>query len=129
MTLLTQFRCLYYSFCFGIFMMFVFCIVNRIFLRYRFFLCVSDGLIGVFLGYIYYIGLVCINTGILRVYDFILLLLGYMMFMRYYRLKWMFSIEKVVKYVNKIISCILFFFVYNNVIMRWIRRVKKDGKE
>lgn len=121
MDLLVQFRCLYYSFCFGFFMMFIVCFVNRLFYKYKVIRFFVNSCMGFILGYSYYMGLVYICYGILRLYYFIMIFIGYLLFMKYYRYKILFYIEKMVRIVNKILSYILFFFVCNNVIM-WLKR-------
>ena len=85
MSLIVQFQCLFYSFLFGFVMTGVYHIMNRLlygvpmFLRY-----ICQCLIGICFGMLYFYGLVFLNEGILRLYFFIFMLMGYLLYSHYY---------------------------------------------
>lgn len=117
MSLFIQFKCLYYSFCYGFFMMFFYCLLNRVFFKLKWLSYIIQFCIGVILGVMYYNGLVLLNYGIIRMYFFVMLFLGYLFFMDFYKSYTLLLIEKMAKYASKIKSSIDFFFKRINAII------------
>ena len=70
------------------------------------------------LGITYYYGLVMINYGIIRMYFFIMIFIGYLFFMDFYKTYILLAIEKSAKFTQKIMSVIYFFFKRINAILR-----------
>ena len=117
MNLFIQFKCLYYSFCYGFFMMFFYCLLNRIFFKLKWLSYIIQLSIGMLLGIVYYYGLVMINYGIIRMYFFIMIFLGYLFFMDFYKTYTLLLIENMAKCTAKIMSSIYFFFKRINAII------------
>ncbi|MCI9048785.1 MAG: hypothetical protein HFF36_06040 [Coprobacillus sp.] len=127
MDLLIQFQCLFYSFVYGFVMTGVYHIINRFLykvpcvIRYLF-----QIVIGISFGVLYFYGLVIINDGILRLYFFFLIFIGYLFYQKYYARYLLYYLEKVVLIIKKIISPFIFFFHRINVIIqKRIRKVKE----
>ena len=127
MDLLIQFQCLFYSFVYGFVMTGVYHIINRFLykvpcvIRYLF-----QIVIGISFGVLYFYGLVIINDGILRLYFFFLIFIGYLFYQKYYARYLLYYLEKVVLIIKKIISpFILFFNRINVIIQKRIRKVKE----
>lgn len=125
MSLYISFKCLYYSFCYGFMMMFFYCLLKRIVFRFVLLNILVQFMTGVLLGVVYFYGLVLLNYGIVRLYFFVMLFLGYLFFMRYYKNYVMTYIEIIVQYVRKILLCRYFFFNCINAIIRLKRRLMK----
>ncbi len=128
MDLLIQFQCLFYSFVYGFVMTGVYHIINRFLykvpcvIRYLF-----QIVIGISFGVLYFYGLVIINDGILRLYFFFLIFIGYLFYQKYYARYLLYYLEKVVLIIKKIISPFIFFFHRINVIIqKRIRKVKEE---
>ena len=118
MDLLVSFKCLYYSFCYGFLMMFVYCLLNRIVYSMKYIRFIFHTIIGFLLGFGYYYGLVFINYGVIRIYFLGMILIGYCLFMRFYRIYFLCFIEKLVIYVKKILWVRVFFFKCINAIIQ-----------
>lgn len=126
MSLITQFQCLIYSFSFGFVMTGVYHILNRLLygiplvIRY-----VLQCLMGIGFGFLYFYGLVFFNEGILRMYFFILMFLGYLLYSRYYAYYLLYGLEKIINIFKRIFSPFIFFFRYiNGIIQKRIGRMK-----
>ena len=126
MTLLVQFQCLFYSFLFGFVMSGVYHIMNRFlyvvptFIRYLF-----QVIIGCFFGILYFYGLVILNDGILRLYFFVLIFIGYLFYQKYYAFSLLYYLEKFVLLLKRIIAPFVFFFRYiNGIIQKRVKKVK-----
>ena len=88
------------------------------FIRYLF-----QVIIGCFFGILYFYGLVILNDGILRLYFFVLVFIGYLFYQKYYAFSLLYYLEKFVLLLKRIIAPFRFFFRYINVIIQ--KRVKK----
>lgn len=131
MSLIVQFQCLFYSFLFGFVMTGVYHIMNRLlygipmFLRY-----ICQCLIGICFGMLYFYGLVFLNEGILRLYFFIFMLMGYLLYSHYYAYYLLYFLEKIVSIFKRIISPFIFFFRYiNGIIQKRIGRMKRKWQK
>lgn len=126
MSLLVQFKCLFYCFMYGVFFTCVYHVVNRIMYRfYTFIRIVLQVILGIIFSYCFYKGLIYINNGALRIYFFIFVFLGYVFFQRYYSYILLYYLEKGVKIYKGIISPYIFFFKKIDVIMKkkvkWVK--------
>ena len=131
MSLIVQFQCLFYSFLFGFVMTGVYHIMNRLlygipmFLRY-----ICQCLIGICFGMLYFYGLVFLNEGILRLYFFIFMLMGYLLYSHYYAYYLLYFLEKIVSIFKRIVSPFIFFFRYiNGIIQKRIGRMKRKWQK
>lgn len=126
MNLLVQFQCLFYSFCFGFVMSGVYHVVNRILYKiFRFVRYVLQVLIGLLFGFIYFYGLVILNDGILRLYFFVMIFLGYLFYQKYYAYHLLYDLEIIIRIFKRIISPFIFFFRYiNGIIQKRVKKVK-----
>ena len=131
MSLIVQFQCLFYSFLFGFVMTGVYHIMNRLlygvpmFLRY-----ICQCLIGICFGMLYFYGLVFLNEGILRLYFFIFMLMGYLLYSHYYAYYLLYFLEKIVSIFKRIFSPFIFFFFYfNGIIQKRIGRMKRKWQK
>lgn len=126
MDLLTQFQCLFYSFLFGFVMSGLYHVVNRflykvpIIIRY-----LLQVMIGCGFGFLYFYGLVILNDGILRLYFFVLIFVGYLFYQRYYAYYVLFHLEILVRILKRIIAPFIFFLRFvNGIIQKRARKVK-----
>lgn len=131
MSLIVQFQCLFYSFLFGFVMTGVYHIMNRLlygipmFLRY-----ICQCLIGICFGMLYFYGLVFLNEGILRLYFFIFMLMGYLLYSHYYAYYLLYFLEKIVSIFKRIFSPFIFFFrCINGIIQKRIGRMKRKWQK
>lgn len=131
MDLLVQFQCLFYSFVYGFIMSGIYHILNRFLykvpciLRYMF-----QIIIGMSFGILYFYGLVIINDGILRLYFFLMIFIGYLFYQKYYAYHLLYYLEKVVFFIKKIISPFIFFFHRISVIIqKRMRKVKEKWQK
>ena len=131
MSLIVQFQCLFYSFLFGFVMTGVYHIMNRLlygvpmFLRY-----ICQCLIGICFGMLYFYGLVFLNEGILRLYFFIFMLMGYLLYSHYNAYYLLYFLEKIVSIFKRIFSPFIFFFRYiNGIIQKRIGRMKRKWQK
>ncbi len=131
MSLLTQFQCLFYCFVYGFVFTGIYHIVNRIVYRfYSFVKIVIQIILGIIFSYCFYRGLIYINNGVLRVYFFIFVFLGYMYFQKYYSYILLFFLEKGVEIYRRIISPYIFFFKRIDAIMKKVvKRVNKKWQK
>ena len=126
MDLLTQFQCLFYSFLFGFVMSGVYHVINRFLYKipyiFRYILQVG---IGVLFGILYFYGLVILNDGILRLYFFVMIFIGYLFYQRYYAYYILYHLEIFVRILKRIIAPFVFFFRYiNGIIQKRVKKVK-----
>lgn len=126
MDLLVQFQCLFYSFGFGFVMSGVYHVVNRFLykiprlVRYLF-----QIFIGCSFGVLYFYGLVILNDGILRLYFFGLIFIGYLFYSKYYAYYVLYHLEICVRILKRIIAPFIFFFRYvNGIIQKRVKKVK-----
>lgn len=136
MSLLVQFQCLVYSFCFGFVMSGVYHFINRCLYKvWRLIRYLLQIIIGMVFGYLYFYGLVIFNDGILRLYFFVMIFLGYLFYSKYYAYYVLYGIEMFVCFLKRIISPFVFFFHSISVIiqkrvrkvkLRWQRKKQKD---
>lgn len=124
MSLLIQFQCLFYSFVYGFVMSGVYHVFNRLLYKVpRLIRYLLQVIIGFGFGIIYFYGLVILNEGILRLYFFVMIFIGYLFYSKYYAYYVLCFIEKVVMFLNRIFAPFFFFFQYINGIIQ--KRVKK----
>lgn len=126
MNLLVQFQCLFYSFGYGFVMSGVYHIINRflwkvpLFIRYLF-----QIVIGCLFGVLYFYGLVILNDGILRLYFFIMVFLGYLFYQKYLPTIFCIHLEIICRILKRIIAPFIFFFRYiNGIIQKRVKKVK-----
>lgn len=126
MNLLVQFQCLIYSFCFGFVMSGTYHVINRILYRvFRWMRYVLQVFIGVIFGFIYFYGLVILNDGILRLYFFVMIFMGYLFYQKYYAYHLLYDLEIIIRIFKRIISPFIFFFRYiNGIIQKRVKKVK-----
>lgn len=131
MDLVKQIQGISYSFIYGFVFTFVYSLINRLLYKYhqrifRFFLQI---IIGIVFGYIYYLGLLKINNGVIRIYFFISMLVGYILYLNYYSYYMFFLIELLVKVIKYILRPMIFLFRKVNGIIRRVKRVMRWPKE
>lgn len=127
MDLLIQFQSIIYSVLFGFVMTGVYHIINRFLFKLFYILRVilQVGL-GLGFGFLYFQGLVWINDGILRIYYFFCILIGYLFYQKYYAFYLLYYLEYVISFFKRILSPFIFFFRRISVIIqKSIRKVKK----
>lgn len=130
MDLVKQIQGIGYSFVFGFIFTFVYSLVNRLLYKYhkyifRHFLQI---IIGIVFGYIYYLGLLKINNGIIRGYFVVSVLAGYILYLNYYGYYMFFVIEAIVKIIKYFLRPIIFIFRKVNGIMKSIKKVMRWAK-
>ena len=124
MSLFVQFQCCFFSFVCGFVMLSVYHLFHRLMMRMPFvFRMVFHFLIGILISLVFYSGLVYFNYGVLNIYEFIFLGLGYLVYQKYYAYYELILLEKLIRIMKKIISPFIFFLKKINVIMR--HRVRK----
>ncbi|MFR7590466.1 MAG: spore cortex biosynthesis protein YabQ [Longibaculum sp.] len=126
MDLLIQFQCLFYSFVYGFVMSGAYHVVNRFLYKVPwFFRYVFQVFIGCLFGFLYFYGLVILNDGILRIYFFVLIFLGYLFYQKYYAYSLLYHLEIVVRLLKRIIAPFIFFFHFvNGIIQKRVKKVK-----
>lgn len=123
MDILTSIRCLFYCFVYGFIFTGLYHIINR--MTYRLWLILKLGvqvILGVLFSYCFMLGLIDLNDGVLRIYLFLFVFLGYVFFQRYYSFLLLCCLEKYAKISRRIIRPFIFFFKKINVIIK--KRVK-----
>lgn len=119
MDLLIQFQCCVFSFVCGFLMLCVYHLIHRIIWRLPFvFKLILHFIMGVLIAFVFYSGLVYFNYGILNIYEFIFLLLGYLVYQKFYAYYEMIFIEKGIRIVKKLFSPFIFFLRKINAIMK-----------
>ena len=70
MDLVKQIQGISYSLVFGFTFTFIYSLINRLFYKYhkRIFRLILQIVIGIIFGYLYYLGLLVINNGVVRIY-------------------------------------------------------------
>ena len=126
MDLLTQFQCLFYSFVYGFIASALYHIINRflykifIILRY-----IVQVVIGLIFGILYFYGLVILNDGILRLYFFVMIFIGYLFYSKYYAYYLLYHLEIFVRILKRLIAPFIFFFHrINDIILKRVKKVK-----
>ena len=128
MSLFVQFQCCFFSFVCGFVMLSVYHLFHRLMMRMPFIIrMVFHFLIGILISFVFYSGLVYFNYGVLNIYEFIFLGLGYLVYQKYYAYYELILLEKLIRIMKKIISPFIFFLKKINVIMR-LRVRKVMGK-
>ena len=127
MSLLIQFQCLMYCFVYGFVSTGIYHIINRVTYNYHIILVILLQIIeGMICSYLFYKGLILINNGVLRIYFFVFMFLGYVFFQKYYSLILLFYLEKCVRIYRRIIQPYIFFFKKIDVIMekkvKWVKK-------
>ena len=127
MSLLTQFQCLIYCFVYG----FVFSGIYHVFNRLLYGLHVSLKIVlqvmaGVCFAYCFYVGLIYLNNGVMSLYFFIFVFVGYAFFQRHYSHILLFYLEKCARIYRRIIRPYIFFFRKIGAIMvkkeKWVKK-------
>jgi len=121
---LVTFQCLFYSFLYGFVMTGLYHVVNRFLMKVpRIIRYLLQVIIGCLWGILYFYGLVLLNDGILRLYFFVFIFMGYMFYSRYYAYFLLYFLEKIVYVIKRILAPFFFFFHSINVIIQ--KRIKK----
>lgn len=124
MDLFVQFQCCFFSFLCGFCMLGVYHLFHRLLWYLPFILKgICHFCIGVFFAFLFFKGLVFLNYGVLYIYEFIFLFLGYLVYQRFYAYYELLVIEKVILLIKKIIHPFVFFLKKINAIIK--RRVRK----
>ena len=139
MQLIIQFQGIAYSFVYSLLFSFLYSFINRLFYRYkkkivRFILQIC---IGTCFGFTYYYGLLIINNGVFRIYFFIGLIMGYIVYENYYAFYVLLLMEKWMKVIKKLLKPISFIFSRIRGILKkakkkvrkWIKRKKHQHQE
>lgn len=112
MDLLVQFQSFVFSFVFGFVMSGFYHFINRLIYRFpRLLRYLLQILIGFSFGFGYFYGLVILNDGILRLYFFVFIFIGYLFYQKYYAYHVLCYIEGFVCIIKRIFSPFIFFFV------------------
>lgn len=127
MSLFVQLKCCVFSFIYGFSMVGVYHLFNRLLWRLPFILKgFIHFIMGVVFAFVFYKGIVFFDYGILHIYDFIFIFLGYCIYQKYYAYYELLIIERQISYFKKIIRPLTFFLRKINVIMKTkVRRVMK----
>ncbi|MFQ6792817.1 spore cortex biosynthesis protein YabQ [Thomasclavelia sp.] len=125
MDLINQLQGISYSLVFGFLFTFVYSLINRVFYKYHqsIFRYIIQIITGVVFGYLYYLGLLVINNGVIRFYFIISMLFGYLVYLNYYSYYMFYVIEAVVKMLKYILSPIIFIFKKINGIIKRMKKV------
>lgn len=125
MDLVKQIQVIGYSLVFGFVFTFFYCLINRLFYKYRQRLIrfIVQIIVGIIFGYIYYWGLFKINNGVIRIYFLVCILSGYILYQNYYSYYMYYLIEKIVKMIKYILRPIIFLFRKVDVIIKHIKKV------
>lgn len=127
MTLLQQFQSLVYSFLFSLFFCMIYAFYNRLIYRFRHHVLsyVMEFLLAIITGLGYYQILVYINGGHFNLYMIACLVLGVMVFERWYAFYYLLFLERVVIVLKKYFRPLYFIFRKFIVIMKKSKRVMK----
>ena len=125
MNLVEQIQVIGYSLVFGFVFTFVYSLINRMFYKYhqRLIRIVIQIIIGILFGYIYYSGLFKINNGVIRMYFFVCILSGYILYLNYYSYYMYYLIELIIRMIKYILRPMLFLFRKVDGIIKHIKRV------
>ena len=123
MDLFIQVQCVAYSTLYGFCMCALYHVLNRISYSFWIFRYIFQMIIGCAFAFIYYYGLVYFNEGVLRLYFFVFMFLGYALYQKYYAYYLLYWLEKCFVFIKRIIQPFIFFFHSINVIMK--KRMKK----
>lgn len=127
MSLLVQIQTCFYCFLYGFIMLGVYHLFHRLLWFMPFFIKgICHFLIGLFLAYIYYLGLVFVNDGLFYVYYVFFLLIGYLFYQKYYAYYELIYLERLILIIKKIFHPIIFFLrMINAIIKKRVRKVLK----
>lgn len=127
MDLLQQIQGISYSIFFGFVFTFIYSFINRLFYKYHkhVFRVILQVIIGVVFGFCYYLGLLLINNGVIRIYFMVGIIVGYVLYLNYYCYYMFFIIEVMIRGIKYLLQPIIFIFSKINVIMTDMRRVVK----
>ena len=125
MNLVEQIQVIGYSLVSGFVFTFVYSLINRVFYKYhqRLIRSFIQIIIGILFGYIYYLGIFKINNGVLRMYFFVCILIGYILYLNYYSYYMYCLIELIIRMIKYILKPILFLFRKVDGIIKHIKRV------
>lgn len=131
MDLLVQVRSCFYCFLFGFMMLGIYHLFHRLVWYMPFFIKgICHFFIGLFLAYIYYLGLVYVNGGLLYMYYIFFVLLGYLLYQRYYAYYELVCLEKIILLIKKIFHPIIFFLrMINAIIKKRVRKVLRQWQK
>lgn len=131
MSLLIQFKCLVFSFVCGFILLSIYHVINRMIWSFPFIIkLLIDFIMGFLFAFGFYKGLVFLNYGILYIYEFIFLFIGYYVNQKYYAYYELVILERIISFIKKIIRPFVFFLKKINVIIvARVRRVTKNGKK
>lgn len=127
MSLFVQLQCCVFSLIYGFSMVGVYHLFNRILWRLPFILKgIIHFIMGLLFAFVFYKGIVFFDYGILYIYDFVFLFLGYCIYQKYYAYYELLIIERQISYLKKIIRPLTFFLKKINAIMKLrVRKVMK----
>lgn len=131
MDLVKQIQGISYSLVFGFTFTFIYSLINRLFYKYhkRIFRLNLQIVIGIIFGYLYYLGLLVINNGVVRIYFIISMVIGYVLYLNYYSYYMFFLIEIIVSMLKYLLRPIIFIFRKISGIIKRMKRVVKWLKE
>lgn len=131
MDLVKQIQGISYSLVFGFTFTFIYSLINRLFYKYhkRIFRLILQIVIGIIFGYLYYLGLLVINNGVVRIYFIISMVIGYVLYLNYYSYYMFFLIEIIVSMLKYLLRPIIFIFRKISGIIKRMKRVGKWLKE
>jgi hypothetical protein len=91
---------------------------------------ISYFIFGVIFAFFFYKGLVIINYGVLYIYEFVFLVLGYLVYQKYYAYFELLYLERVIFVIKKIIHPFVFFLKkINDIMKKRVRRVKEKWRK
>ena len=131
MDLVKQIQGISYSLVFGFTFTFIYSLINRLFYKYhkRIFRLILQIVIGIIFGYLYYLGLLVINNGVVRIYFIISMVIGYVLYLNYYSYYMFFLIEIIVSMLKYLLRPIIFIFRKISGRRKRMKRVVKWLKE
>lgn len=127
MNLIKQIQGISYSLIFGFIFTFIYSLINRLFYQYhkRIFRLILQIIIGIIFGYLYYVGLLVINNGVIRGYFIISLLVGYILYLNYYGYYMYRVIEIIVNMLKYLIRPIAYAYKKISAIIKTVGKVRR----
>lgn len=133
MNLITQIQGIGYSFSYALIASFFYHVINRtiIKVKWKVMKIILEILVGINFATGYYLGLIFINEGIIKLYFILVMIFGYLIYELYFHQNLIGVIDFVTKYVKCVFLPIRFVFRKFNDIMKNTKRVimwKRKGE-
>lgn len=130
MTSIQQIQTMVYGFVSSLLLCMIYAFVNRLFYRLQHTIrrLSIQLIIMIGLGYLFYVGLVFINGGVLRFYIGIAFILGYLFYQLYYASGWLVFLEYIIKIIKKI--CFPIYFISKKIyrLKKSLMKIRENQK-